>query len=160
MKSQGIRCSLLGVHLLAELGVHLLLKASSSPASRRLGRALGEWAVFLAARAGRYAIAQVTVAALHPRSDTSDKAHGVACGKVVVSCGSTCTTGDLEMAQTIPGRLERGPGGAALSAWLPELAQFLAELLSRCGPVGLDRVAQLRDMTLDVHFVLLQPGNV
>lgn len=47
-----------------------------------------------------------------------------------------------------------------LSGGLPELAELLAKLLARRGPVCADGFAQLGHVAFDVEFVFLEPGDV
>lgn len=43
---------------------------------------------------------------------------------------------------------------------LPELAEFFAQFLAGRGPVALDSITELRNVSFDFEFVLFEPGHV
>ena len=51
----------------------------------------------------------------------------------------------------------RSPSWTSRSARLPELAEIFGEFLASGGPVGLDAVAELNHVPLEIKLVLLQP---
>lgn len=54
----------------------------------------------------------------------------------------------------------RGPGRAGRATRLPEVAEVFCELLASGGPIGLDAVAELDHVALEVELVLLEPRHV
>jgi hypothetical protein len=112
----------------------------------------------------------------YPCPYTADKTKVVSSGKLGAAPFAGACAGDVEMAEA----RERGggaricdglfhgicllaggsPGRAARATRLPEVAEVLCELLARGGPVGLDAVAELDHVALEVELVLLEPRHV
>lgn len=95
----------------------------------------------------------------HPAADAAEKTHSITGGEVAVAA-SQVVGRILTQVVTKTDGSGQATGRTVLSARLPELPEFLAELLASGGPVGADRVAQLTHMALDVELVLLEPRNI
>lgn len=91
----------------------------------------------------------------YPRTDTTNETQGVTRDKLlgVGSVDAGRGTGGIA---DFPVEASRALGAAGG----PELTQLAAKLLASGGPVVGDVIAELLDVALEVHLVLLEPADV